>query len=87
LRVVGSIVKAGEERFALVAVQPGVLEFSSEADRYVDALSPAFEGLPVVLMAQPAGGKAQYYGREDLVRALAEFDPARIPWREIDVDV
>jgi hypothetical protein len=79
-------VKIAGERIALVAVQKDVLEFSSEADQYVDRLSQVFEGLPVVLMGQdPEGGK--YYGRTDLVEKLGTVDPNQVPWQEIDVDL
>ncbi len=87
MKITGSIVKAGDERFAVVMVQPGVLEFRSEADRYVEALGNALEGLPVVLLARPPSGKARYYGREDLIATLSGVDPDRIPWREMSVDL
>jgi hypothetical protein len=87
MQVVGSICKIGGDRVAVVMVQPDVLEFGSEADRYIDALSPAFEGLPVVLFAKTAEGKAKYYGRSDYCDKLAEVPPDRIPWQQVDVDL
>jgi hypothetical protein len=87
MKITGSIVKAAGERFALVAVQPNVLEWTSEADRYVEALGTAFEDLPVVLVSQTDEGKVKYYGREDLTEAMAEVPLEQIPWREIDADL
>ena len=86
MKIVGSVVKIQGERIALVAVQKDVLEFSSEADRYVDRLGQVFEGLPVILMGQDPDG-AKYYGRSDLIEKLAEVDPNQVPWQEINVDL
>jgi hypothetical protein len=87
MKITGTIVKAKGDRFALVAVQASVLEFSSEADRYVEALSAAFDNLPVVLMGQTEDGKLKFYGREDLAQSLANVPLEEIPWQEIDVDL
>ena len=87
MKITGSIVKAAGERFALVAVQRSVLDYTSEADRYVEALSTAFENLPVVLMGQAEDGKITYYGRDDLTRSLANVPLDQIPWQEIDVNL
>lgn len=87
MKITGSIVKAAGERFALVAVQPSVLEWSSEADRYIEALSPAFDGIPVVLVSQTPEGKARFYGRADLTETLSEVPLPDVPWQEIDVDL
>ena len=86
MKIVGSIVKVQGERIALVAVQKQVLDYSSEADRYVDQLVSVFEGLPVVLLGQDADG-AKYYGRDDIVEKLAHVDPNQVPWQELDVDL
>ncbi|MEN8151391.1 MAG: hypothetical protein ABFS86_16360 [Planctomycetota bacterium] len=86
MKIVGSIVKIQGERIALVAVQKDVLEFSSEADQYVDRLSQVFEGLPVVLMGQDPDG-AKYYGRDDLVKKLGTVDPNQVPWQEIEAEL
>lgn len=87
MKVVGSICKIGGDRVAVVMVQAEVLEFSSEADRYVDALSPAFDGLPVVLFARTDEGKAKYYGQSDYCDKLAKVPPEEIPWQQVDVDL
>jgi len=86
MKIVSSIVKIQGERIALVAVQKDVLEFSSEADQYVERLGTVFEGLPVILFGQDGDG-GKYYGDHQLVEKFAEVDPNQIPWQEIDVDL
>jgi hypothetical protein len=86
MKVVSSIVKIDGDRIALVAVQKDVLEFSSEADQYVERLGRAFDGLPVVLFGQDEDG-GKYYGDNHLVSKFAEVDPSQIPWKEIELDL
>ena len=86
MKIVGSIVKIQGERVALVAVQKDVLEFSSEADKYLDALAPAFEGANVILTVQEEGS-VRYYGRPDLCEKLGQVPLDKIQWQEIDLDV
>ena len=85
MKITGSICKVGGERIAVVAVQPGVLDHSVEADRYIEHLSPAFEGLPVVLMGQGEGDAVTWYGRTDLTEKLGQVPLDEFPWQEIDV--
>jgi hypothetical protein len=86
MKIVGSVCRIKGERVALVMVDAGVLEFTSEADRYTELLSPAFDNLPVLLMAQKEGG-ATWYGRDDLVDAMGEIPPDQVPWQEMDLPV
>ena len=86
MKITGSVVKIQGERIALVAVQKDVLEFSSEADQYVDRLGQVFEGMPVILMGQDPDG-AKFYGRSDIVEKLSEVDTNQIPWQEIEADI
>ena len=86
MKIVGSIVKIQGERIALVAVQKDVLEFSSEADTYIERLGTVFEGMPIVLFGQDEDG-GKYYGDDNLISKFAEVDPAQIPWKEIDADL
>ncbi len=87
MKVVASICRVAGERVAVVAVDKSVVEYQSEADRYIDALSPAFDGLPVVLLARDEAGNATYFGREDLCQGLSPVPPDDIPWQELDLDL
>jgi hypothetical protein len=86
MKLVGSIVKIDGERIALVLVQKQVLDYSSEADRYVEQLGSVFPGIPVVLLGQDEEG-GKYYGRTDLVEKLGQVDPNTVPWQEMEVDL
>ena len=86
MQVVGAVCKVKGERVALVVVQESVVDYESEADRYVEMLAPAFDGNPVLLMAQTDGG-VRWYGRSDLVSAMGEIPPDQIPWKQLDIDV
>jgi hypothetical protein len=44
-----------------------------------------FSDIPLVLASQDASGRFEYHGRDDIVRFLANLDPARIPWREYTI--
>jgi hypothetical protein len=84
MKAVAALAKVKGERVALVMVEASVLDFESEADRYVEMLSPSFEGRQVLLMAQTEGGN-RWYGRSDLVEAMGEVPPDQIPWQETEI--
>lgn len=86
MKIVGAVCRIKGERVALVAVQPDVLAYQSEADRYIQDLSPAFDGVPVLLMAEKEGGMT-WYGRDDLVDAMGQIPPEQVPWQEMDLPV
>ena len=74
------------ERVAIVAVQKGILDFESEAEKYLDTLAPAFEGANVILTAQEEGS-VRYYGRPDLCEKLGQVPLDSIQWQEVDLDL
>jgi hypothetical protein len=71
--------------FAVVAVKPHVLNKPRhEKDNLAAAYSLEF-GVPAVLMAQDARGRATYYGRRDLVNFLSHIMVEQLPWREFTI--
>ena len=42
---------------------------------------PVHPNIPIILMAQNSRGIPTYDGRCDIVRFLANINPARIPWK------
>lgn len=71
--------------FAVVAVKSQVLAKPNRAkDDLVRAYSLEF-GVPAVLMAQDARGRATYYGRRDLVNFLSHLLVEQLPWREFTI--
>ena len=87
MKIVASICRVAGERVAVVAVQKQVTEYPSEADRYVEALMPAFDGIAVVLMARDEAGIVTWYGSEELCRKLSGVPVDSIPWQEMEVEV
>jgi hypothetical protein len=43
--------------------------------------SRTFSGIPTVLMAQDASGRARYYGRRDIVDFMAKVPLSAVPWK------
>lgn len=82
----GAVVREQGVTFAIAVVKKRVLDFRPDADRAAASFAGAFGGLPVVLMAQDAGGQAQYYGRKDIVRFLAHISINQIPWRRYTIN-
>lgn len=71
--------------FAVVAVKPQVLNKPKrEKDDLVAAYSLEF-GVPAVLMAQDARGRATYYGLRDLVKFLSHVFVEQLTWREFTI--
>ena len=67
--------------FAVVSVRSSAVGSESSRQAAVQAFSGEFPGVPIVLMAQEASGRARFWGRPDIVRFLAKVHPARLPWR------
>jgi hypothetical protein len=76
-----ALVKEQGVTFAVVVVKRHVLS-SPDRQQTQASLSPAFGGVPVVLMAQDSSGTPTYSGRPDLVRFLANIPMESLPWRE-----
>lgn len=78
----GAIIKEQGIQFALVVVKRHIVQNSHEADGAIAAFSPAFQGIPVVLMAQDNHGTPTYYGRKDISRFMANIPLDAVPWQE-----
>ncbi len=77
-----ALVREQGVRFAVVVVRPSVMSgLKRERDAAVRAFSSEF-GVPAILMVQNSRGTPTYYGREDLVRFLADVPVEQLPWRE-----
>ena len=82
MKIQGAEIREQGVEFAIVVVKKWVVDSRLEADRAVEAFSPLFPGLSLVLAAQDHHGQFIYYGRDDISRFLASIDPSRIRWRE-----
>ncbi len=77
----GAVIKEQGINFAVVIVKQHVLNHPDQAQGMIQAFSPTFGGIPVVLIAQDASGRAIYYGRQDISKFLSGISMNRIPWR------
>jgi hypothetical protein len=78
----GSVIKEQGVTFAVVIVKKHVIDNRIEADKAIRSFSPIFPGMPVVLMAQDHHGTPTYFGRQDIVKFLANVPLQSIPWKE-----
>jgi len=51
------------------------------------AFQPLFPGLPLILMAQDNRGIPTYYGRQDIIRFMANVPVEAVPWKEYTVNL
>lgn len=76
----GAKIKEQGVTFAIVVVKPSVLT-SPTKEEIRRSFIPYFGNIPIILMAQNVRGIPTYDGRRDIVRFLANINPARIPWK------
>ena len=86
MRFDAAIVREQGVNFAVVAVKRHVVNHRAEAQSAVQAFSPTFPGMPVILMGQDSSGRPTYFGRPDIVRFLSHISPARLPWRQFTIN-
>ncbi|HND56518.1 MAG TPA: hypothetical protein PLV92_29070, partial [Pirellulaceae bacterium] len=66
----------------VVLAKMDLVRSSAEADMAIERLSPAFGGVPVVLMGQrDEDGAPAYYGDSDLVDLVQNVPVDKLPWR------
>ena len=82
MKIQGAEIREQGVEFAIVVVKKWVVDSRLEANRAIEAFSPFFPGLPLVLAAQDHRCQFIYYGRDDISRFLASIHPSRIPWKE-----
>ena len=82
----GAIIREQQQTFAVVIVKRHVIENQNEANTAIRNFSPAFPGMPVVLMAQDARGTPTYFGRKDIARYLASVPLQSIPWSKFTLN-
>ena len=78
----GAVIKEQGVMFAVIIVKKPVVDNRMEANKAIQSFQPIFPGIPIVLMAQDHQGRAEYYGRRDISRFLANVPLRAIPWKE-----
>ena len=81
----GTLMKEQGIIFAIIKVKEQVVKNSFEAMTTRRVFQTVFTGLPIVLMAQEAGGRAIYDGRDDIVNLLSDMPAGAIPLRQYTV--
>ena len=81
----GAVVREQGVTFAVVVVKKYVVDSPTQARSAINAFSPAFPGMPVVLMGQDSGGRATFFGRQDIAKFLSRISIGRIPWKRYTI--
>ena len=84
-KVQGAVIKEQGVTFAIVIVKSHVLNSQSESQKTVQAFTPIFPGMPIILMSQDSRGVPTYWGRKDIVKFLANLHISQIPWKEYTI--
>jgi len=82
----GAVIREQGVTFAVVVVRPTVLQNTIQANEAMASFQPIFPGMPIVLMAQGAGGRPTYYGRRDLSQFMSNVPLRAIPWRRYTIN-
>ena len=82
MKVQGAIIKEQGVTFAIVIVKRHILNSRNECKEMQESCSALFPGIPIVLMVQDSRGTPKYWGRQDIVKFLANIHPTQIPWKE-----
>ena len=78
-----AVVREQNVDFAVVLVKQHALQPPNIVKNQLAAsLSHVFPGNHIVLCAQDSNGRPTYWGRDDIVRFLANLYLEQLPWRE-----
>jgi len=86
MRLEAAIINEQGVDFAVVAVKRSLLDQPARRDEAIVEFSAVFDHLPTVLMGQDSNGTPRYYGRDDLVRFVANVPFEALPWAEYSVN-
>ena len=81
----GAVIREKGIIFAVVVVKKYVVENAAQARAAISHFSPAFPGVPIVLMGQDNSGRATFFGRKDIAQFLSGISLSRIPWRRYTI--
>jgi hypothetical protein len=85
MKFTAALIKEQGQSFAVCLVKASAASTQSGVQEAANAFRPHFPGVPIVVAAQDSRGRFTYYGREDIIRFLANINPSRIPWSEYTV--
>lgn len=82
----GAVIREQGVTFGIMVVKRHVINDHAHRDRVVAQASRAFGGIPTVIMSQDARGTPTFYGRDDIVRFMANVSLSRVPWKRYRVN-
>ena len=82
MRFHAAVIRDWGVKFAVVIVQPQLIQSTHSATKAQMAFAPAFPGVPIVLMAQDPKGAPIFHGRKDLVALVHDIQLDAIRWTE-----
>lgn len=77
----GAVIREQGVTFGIMVVKHPVLKDPSARDDLIWQASRVFGGITTILMGQDARGRAEYYGRRDIVRFMANVPLSAVPWK------
>jgi hypothetical protein len=82
VQIEGAVIREQGQVFAVVIVRASLASAGQHGlSKAASAFSSYFPGMPIVLMWQDGRGVPMYWGRQDIVKFLANLDISQIPWR------
>ena len=77
-----ALVREQSVEFAVVLVKDSVIESPSIRDDLIASFRMQLQGRPVVLLGEQ---RYRRYGRQDIVRWMANIHPSSLPWRKMTI--
>ena len=75
-----AVIKEQGVSFVVLPVKSHVFNLPSSKQEMIIFGQLKFPGLPIVLMRKRIDGRAEYYGRPDILKFLSNVHPSRLPW-------
>lgn len=82
MKFLAAVIRDWGVKFAVVIVQPQLIQSAQSATKAQMAFAPVFPGVPIVLMAQDPKGAPIFHGRKDLLALVDDIQLDGIQWRE-----
>ena len=85
MKFLGAKIREQNVTFGIMAVKPYILHDPVARENMQDFGVRVFGYVPIVLVEKNARGIPTYWGRQDLVRFLAQVPPQCIPWKKYTI--
>jgi hypothetical protein len=85
MRFQGALIRHGQVKFGVVAVNDLVVDDQQRTRGAILAAHRFFPGVPVVITGRDTAGRRRFVGRPDIARFLSRMSIDQIPWREFEI--